>query len=123
MEDSVVELSANLKGLSDLYNDYACPLQQWALALEMIGLAKYNNPAYIKQLWDVYLRQVNLLLRNFTLVKFLHPTLMHRPRAFPSVDSDQTPFNSECTGSKKLALLSIHESSIFMEQNSINATF
>lgn len=60
MQDTVEDLAASPKDLAELYNDFACPLQQWGLALEMVGLAKYNNPVYIKQLWDVYLRQVIL---------------------------------------------------------------
>ena len=58
MQDTIEDLAANPKDLAELYNDYACPLSQWALALEMVGLAKYSNPVYIRQLWDVFLRQV-----------------------------------------------------------------
>ena len=58
MQDTIDDLAANPKELSELYNDFACPLQQWGLALEMVGLAKYNDPVYVRQLWDVYLRQV-----------------------------------------------------------------
>ena len=46
----------------DLYNEYACPWQQWGLALEMVEIANYTDTGYVRQLWDVYLRQVNHLL-------------------------------------------------------------
>ena len=33
------------------------PWRCWALALEMVDVAQYNQEAYVRQLWDVYLRQ------------------------------------------------------------------
>lgn len=44
--------------LAILYNDYAVPHRLWELGLEMVALANFDDPAYIRQLWDVYLRQV-----------------------------------------------------------------
>lgn len=44
----------------DLYNDYVCPWARWGIALEMVEIANYSDAAYIRQLWDVYLRQVCL---------------------------------------------------------------
>ena len=33
------------------------PWRCWALALEMVDVAQYNQGGYVAQLWDVYLRQ------------------------------------------------------------------
>ena len=58
IQDEVAELEEEPKELSQMYNDYATPHRLWPLALEMVALANFNDAAYIRQLWDVYLRQV-----------------------------------------------------------------
>ena len=32
-------------------------LQLWGLCLEMVNLSNYGDPAYVRQLWDIYLKQ------------------------------------------------------------------
>ena len=61
LKDAVAELREGPRELVDLYNDFACPWQQWGLALEMVEIANYSDTAYVAQLWDVYLRQVLLV--------------------------------------------------------------
>ncbi len=58
LKDAVLELKEGPRELVDLYNEYACPWAQWGLALEMVEIANYSDAAYVRQLWDVYLRQV-----------------------------------------------------------------
>ena len=58
LKDAVAELREGPRELVDLYNEFACPWQQWGLALEMVEIANYSDTAYVAQLWDVYLRQV-----------------------------------------------------------------
>ena len=60
LKDAVAELREGPRELVDLYNEFACPWQQWGLALEMVEIANYSDTAYVAQLWDVYLRQVLL---------------------------------------------------------------
>ena len=57
LKDAIAELKEGPRELVDLYNEYACPWQQWGLALEMVEIANYSDAAYVRQLWDVYLRQ------------------------------------------------------------------
>lgn len=57
LKDAVAELKEGPRELVDLYNEYACPWQQWGLALEMVEIANYSDAAYVRQLWDIYLRQ------------------------------------------------------------------
>ncbi len=38
------------------------PWRCWALALEMVDVAQYDQPAYVRQLWDVCLRQARCRL-------------------------------------------------------------
>ena len=60
LQEAVAELQEEPKELTSLYNDYAAPFKQWALGLELVALANYNDPVYIRQLWDVHLRQANI---------------------------------------------------------------
>ena len=57
LKDAIAELKEGPRELVDLYNEFACPWQQWGLALEMVEIANYSDAAYVRQLWDVYLRQ------------------------------------------------------------------
>jgi hypothetical protein len=59
LKDAISELKEGPRELVDLYNEYACPWAQWGLALEMVEIANYSDAAYVCQLWDVYLRQVD----------------------------------------------------------------
>lgn len=61
MQDALAEIKEEPQELTTLYNDFASPFQQWALALEMVALANYNDSVYIRQLWDLYLRQASRL--------------------------------------------------------------
>lgn len=63
LHDVVVDLQEAPKELTQLYNDCAVPHRLWALGLEMTALANFDNPAYIRQLWDLYLQQVPPALR------------------------------------------------------------
>ena len=74
IQDIVAELEEEPKELSQMYNDYATPHRLWPLALEMVALANFNDAAYIRQLWDVYLRQVLIAKR---------PTAVLPPPACP----------------------------------------
>ena len=58
LQDVVAELQEEPKELAQLYNDYAQTFQEWGLALEMVALAQFTDAPFIRQLWDVYLRQV-----------------------------------------------------------------
>ena len=58
LREAVAELREGPRELVDLYNDYVCPWARWGLALEMVEVANYTDAAYVRQLWDVYLRQV-----------------------------------------------------------------
>lgn len=62
LQDALAELKEEPQELTTLYNDFASPFKQWSLALEMVALANYNDPVYIRQLWDVYLRQVEPII-------------------------------------------------------------
>ncbi|CAL8471349.1 g10891 [Coccomyxa elongata] len=57
LKEAVGELREGPRELVDLYNDYVCPWGRWGLALEMVEIANYTDAAYVRQLWDVYLRQ------------------------------------------------------------------
>ncbi len=59
LQDAIGELKEGPRELVDLYNDYVCPWTRWGIALEMVEIANYGDAAYIRQLWDVYLRQVS----------------------------------------------------------------
>lgn len=59
LQDALAELKEEPQELNTLYNDYASPFRQWSLALEMVALANYNDPIYVRQLWDVHLRQAS----------------------------------------------------------------
>lgn len=59
LKEAVGELREGPRELVDLYNDYVCPWGRWGLALEMVEIANYTDAAYVRQLWDVYLRQVS----------------------------------------------------------------
>ncbi len=61
LKEAVAELREGPRELVDLYNDYVCPWARWGLALEMVEVANYSDAAYVRQLWDVYLRQVPCL--------------------------------------------------------------
>ena len=71
LKDAVAELREGPRELVDLYNDYACPWAQWGLALEMIEIANYADAAYVRQLWDVYLRQVPAPSSSFLLLSLM----------------------------------------------------
>ena len=47
-------LDAELKPLSDMYNDFARPAEMWGLCLEMLHFSRYQDPdgAVARQLWD-----------------------------------------------------------------------
>ena len=60
LQDALADLLEEPRELTSLYNDFASPFRQWSTALEMVALANYNDPVYIRQLWDVYLRQARL---------------------------------------------------------------
>ena len=57
LEDACAELAEAPRELAELYNDYAAPWRAWGLALRMVALAGYSDAGYVRQLWDVYLRQ------------------------------------------------------------------
>ena len=59
LQDAAAELEAEPKELAALYNDYASPHRLWGLAIELVALANYNDPAYVAHLWDVFLRQAS----------------------------------------------------------------
>ena len=61
IQEALADLHEEPRELTSLYNDYASPFRQWSTALEMVALANYNDPVYIRQLWDVYLRQARLV--------------------------------------------------------------
>ena len=63
IQEALADLQEEPRELTSLYNDYASPFRQWSTALEMVALANYNDPVYIRQLWDVYLRQARLFHR------------------------------------------------------------
>lgn len=73
----------------DLYNEYACPWQQWGLALEMVEIANYTDTGYVRQLWDVYLRQVKYLLLTLFLTNCLRA---HRHTSNRKSFESLTPF-------------------------------
>ena len=66
IQDALADLQEEPRELTNLYNDYASPFRQWSTALEMVALANYNDPVYIRQLWDVYLRQASLTCTDMT---------------------------------------------------------
>ena len=47
-------LDAELRPLSDMYNDFARPAEMWGLCLEMLHFSRYQDPegAVARQLWD-----------------------------------------------------------------------
>ncbi len=57
LEDACAELREGPRELAELYNDYAAPWRAWGLGLRMVALAGYSDGGYVRQLWDVYLRQ------------------------------------------------------------------
>lgn len=48
--------------LVDLFNQYAAPYQQWELCIELVHASDGVDMAYVQQLWDLYLKQVTLLV-------------------------------------------------------------
>lgn len=57
IEAAVSDLRREPKELAELYNDYAVPAQAWGLCLEMVDLSGYGDAAYLRQLWDLHLKQ------------------------------------------------------------------
>ncbi|PSC67210.1 nuclear pore complex NUP155 [Micractinium conductrix] len=57
-EAAASELRASPKPLEVLYNDYAIPAQAWRLCLEMVHLAHFSDRPYVRQLWDLALKEV-----------------------------------------------------------------
>ena len=55
-------LQAAHQPLVDLFNQYAVPYHQWELCLELVHASDGVDMAYVKQLWDLYLKQVSLML-------------------------------------------------------------
>lgn len=51
------ELVSDCKDISELYNTYAQPLQMWGSCLEICDFAGQVPPEYVRQLWDLYLKQ------------------------------------------------------------------
>ena len=55
-------LQAAHQPLVDLFNQYAVPYHQWELCLELVHASDGVDMAYVQQLWDLYLKQVSLML-------------------------------------------------------------
>ncbi|KAK1308416.1 hypothetical protein QJS10_CPA09g00382 [Acorus calamus] len=54
------ELSLDLKGITQLYNDYAVPFELWEICLEMLNLANYSGDAdsnFVRETWARLLDQ------------------------------------------------------------------
>lgn len=55
---AAAELAESPRSLAQLFNDYAAPAHLWALAIECIDLARYEDEGNVRQLWDLLLVQV-----------------------------------------------------------------
>ena len=62
LADAVAELREAPRELAELYNDFAAPWGAWGTALQLVDVAQYTDAGYVRQLWDVYLRQVGACL-------------------------------------------------------------
>ncbi|KAK1277616.1 hypothetical protein QJS04_geneDACA018797 [Acorus gramineus] len=54
------ELSLDLKGITQLYNDYAVPFELWEICLEMLNFANYSGDAdsnFVRETWARLLDQ------------------------------------------------------------------
>jgi nuclear pore complex protein Nup155 len=55
-EAAVADMKRSLLTMEELYNDVARPAHAWADCLELLHLSGYSDPAYVRQLWDLFLK-------------------------------------------------------------------
>lgn len=56
-EGAVAEMKRSLLSLEDLYNDVARPSHRWAQCLELLNISSVSDPPYLRQLWDLLLKE------------------------------------------------------------------
>jgi len=54
-DQELSELSRSLFTLEKLYNDVARKYNLWKECLQLINISSYNDPAYVRSLWDLYM--------------------------------------------------------------------
>ena len=57
---AAAELAEAPRSLAQLFNDFAAPLRLWALAIQIVDLARYDDESSMRQLWDLHLVQVRM---------------------------------------------------------------
>ena len=55
--EAAAELREAPRELAVLYNDYTAPWRLWGTALQLVELARFQDAAFLRHLWDVFLRQ------------------------------------------------------------------
>ena len=53
------QLAEGPRSLVELYNDCAAPLRLWGMAIELLDVARHQDDAMLRQLWDLHLLQVH----------------------------------------------------------------
>lgn len=103
VRDKAIELSSDVKSITQLYNEYAVPFELWEICLEMLYFANYSSDADSNILRETWARLIDQALSRGGIAEACSALKRLGPRIYPG-DGAVIPLDTICLHLEKAAM-------------------